>query len=712
MSCSFARTVRSSRPLRLLCIAAAGLVQAAQAERFTLTTNLLAPKPISPRLYGNFLELGYGLQVEPMMAQMFFNRSFEPFTPYKPISIEWFDLWHDPRDPAKGYKTDWTGEDWYHTGYEHNPWFAAPGSGGRLPIDEQATFIITHSPLVNVVLRTEPGGSGHGRQCLRIINHEPGRHAGLAQEGKFLRRGQTYHFRGKLRAVGKPVRAEMRLYPTGQWDRPLAVIPLKEVGRDWTEVTGTFKNRSFSGWATFALWLPPETAVLADDFSLLPARHYHGWRTDILQPLRRIQPAIRKPQPSHFWGGQWYNDVGVAELALLARAVGAELMYCVNVHHPLKADFEWYFGEDSVPPGRHGYDFRKFQDVKEGALQAAGLVAYCNLPAGAHPLATLRAQHGFRQPFGIRFWELDNEVHRWFEPEEYARAAVEYARAMKSVDPSIRIGLVTYGERLKADGTPRVTYHERVPALLEIAGPHVDFLADRGPSAEDYLQRMLGWIHDYNRRHGTSIVYCETEKLFYEQFPDVENRVQPTGGYSKSFLFSKWFYALKVLMDYLAYQRAGGDIDFVIFNNLANTHSQCVLETPKEGVFLTAAGLAMNRLARSPAAWPLAFEGYRAAFDDNFQVSAAWSRDRRRLVLYVLNRTAQPREAAFDFSALGRRFNRVETATLRADDPFAMNTLANPQAIQTERQPKRKLPAPHELRIQARPWSFTEAIVE
>ncbi len=41
-----------------------------------------------------------------MMAQMFFNRSFEPFLPYKTISVEWLDLWNDPRDHGKGYKTD------------------------------------------------------------------------------------------------------------------------------------------------------------------------------------------------------------------------------------------------------------------------------------------------------------------------------------------------------------------------------------------------------------------------------------------------------------------------------------------------------------------------------------------------------------------------------------------------------------------------------
>ena len=150
----------------LCALSLALAANATEPARFTVTTNLLAPKPISPLLYGNFIELGYGVQVEPMMAQMFFNRSFEPFLPYKAISVEWFDLWNDPRDHSKGYKTDWTGEDWYHSGYEHNPWFVAPGTGGRLPIDDHATFIITNGVGVNASIRPEAGGSGHGVQHL------------------------------------------------------------------------------------------------------------------------------------------------------------------------------------------------------------------------------------------------------------------------------------------------------------------------------------------------------------------------------------------------------------------------------------------------------------------------------------------------------------------------------------------------------------------
>ena len=62
-----------------------------------------------------------------MWSEMFFNRSFEPFPSYKWINKELYDLWIDPKYPDKGYKVDWSQEDWYHSGYEHNPWFCISG---------------------------------------------------------------------------------------------------------------------------------------------------------------------------------------------------------------------------------------------------------------------------------------------------------------------------------------------------------------------------------------------------------------------------------------------------------------------------------------------------------------------------------------------------------------------------------------------------------
>jgi alpha-L-rhamnosidase len=707
---------------------------AASPTTFTVTPEPLASKSISPRLYGNFIELGYGYQVEPMWAEMLFNRSFEPFKPYKSISVEWFDLWNDPGDQSKGYRTDWREEDWYHSGYEHSPWFAAPGRGGAPPIDEQSTFIVTESPESSARLTPLAGGSGHGVQHLRVSSRAGGGWAGVAQEGKLLRRGAGYRFRGMFRAPSGATKAELRLYPEGDWTKPIVALPLGKIGADWEPRTIEITGVDFEGRATLAIWIRRGAELDIDDFSLTPRETTHGWRPEVVDKLRELRPGIvrfpggcfasfydwrdgvgplsqRPPQPSYFWGGLNYNDVGTAELALLCREIDAEMMYCVNVHHPLKPDYEWYFGPLGPPPGPHGYDFQQFRDIDAGAERAAQLVAYCNLPAGAHPMADLRVAHGHREPFGVKYWELDNEVHRWFDPSEYAQAALKYATAMKAIDPSIKIGLVTYGKRVDARGQLSIEYQDQVADMLEVAGNKLDFLADRGPSSKEHLEKMIQLLRDFEEQTGRRLLYCETEKLFLEQVPDFENRIPPTRGYTKSYMFSKWFYAMRVLMEYLAYQRAGGDVDFVIYNNLANTHSQCVIETPKEGAYLTAGGVVMRELGRSPAAWPLKFADYEARHDDNFQVSAAWDRDRRRLVLYVLNRTDESQEYSFDVRPLGRSLHKLETTVLSADGPFVMNTMDAPDAIR-RRTSREEKAIGGSVTGTAEPWSFTQLIVE
>ena len=90
--------------------------------------------PISKKLASNFIELGYGLQVEGMAAEMFFNRSFEPFYPYRLINKLWFDLLEDENDLGSRCETDWRVFDWYHSSYEHNAWFAFPGVAGYQPV--------------------------------------------------------------------------------------------------------------------------------------------------------------------------------------------------------------------------------------------------------------------------------------------------------------------------------------------------------------------------------------------------------------------------------------------------------------------------------------------------------------------------------------------------------------------------------------------------
>jgi len=715
----------------LSCVCGLTAGAAGKTEGPYKVTNVeYAENPVSPLLYGNFIELGYGLQVEAMYGEMLFNRSFEPFLPYRSINKVWFDLYYDNDHPEKGYEKDWSKFDWYHSGYEHNSWYAAPGDPGKGSIvADESTFFQESTPLRKVTITPTEGGSGHGKQCLTVRNDEGSEWAALAQDGKFLVKGKTYSFHGMFRSAGAPLDAEVRIYPQGKWDVPVAVFPLKDISGEFSRKEFVFENGSFDGYATFSLWIPPKSTVIVDDFSLKATDNYYGWRPEAVEVFKQLAPGVvrfpggcfasfydwkegigplsqRVPTDSYFWGGLNYNDVGTAEFAMLCKAAGAEMMMCVNVYHPSKRHYEVDFDDWQVPLD---YNFPKFMSLTAGAKAAADWVAYCNLPAGTHPMADLRAAHGFPEPFGVKFWELDNEVFRWFEAEDYAWAAVVYSREMKKVDPTIRVGLSSYGGRSGRPG-----FHSEVEKMLAIAGKDIDFLADRADAGKD-TRTMIGKVRKFNAANGTDIKYCDTEWLAYntDLKKDVYNMAENHEGEgSRSFMFSKWLYALNLMKNFMGFQRMGDEMLFVNVNNLANTHSQCVMDTPKEGAYLTAPGRVMEFLSHSPAARILKIEDYDPEMAEDFQVQAAWDRERQKLVLHVCNRTGDRHRAAFDLSGLGRTFKAFRQTRLVADGPMAMNTFAHQDAIQV-RKTSGKAPVKKGVCIVDAPaWSVTEIILE
>lgn len=390
---------------------------------------------------------------------------------------------------------------------------------------------------------------------------------------------------------------------------------------------------------------------------------------------------------------------------MLCNSIGAEKQICVNVYHPSKRRYDVDFPENQSDMG---YNFPQFMSLTQGARAAADWVAYCNLKEGEHPMANLRVEHGYKESFNVKFWELDNELHRWFEAEDYAWAAVVYSRAMKAIDPSIQIGLSSYGNR-----PGESDYHRDIEKMLDIAGADIDFLADRADAGKT-AAHMLKILNSYNKKHNTNIRYSDTEWLAYntEQKRDAYNMSRNEKGVTKSYSFSKWMYALNLLKNFMSFQRLGDGIWFVNFNNLANTHSQSAIETPKEGAFLTASGKALQLLSNSPAKWLLHIEEYTPKSNDEYQIQAAWDMDKEKLVLYICNRTQDTKETVFDLSSLSKNFMKSKINRLIAPSPVSMNTFENQNEIKNHRKEEKSPVKNGQYKISTPPLSFTEIILE
>ena len=88
--------------------------------------------------------------------------------------------------------------------------------------------------------------------------------------------------------------------------------------------------------------------------------------------------------------------------------------------------------------------------------------------------------------YGIEYWEIGNEVYgngeygaKWEEdlhadksPSEYGRNVNAFAKAMKAVDPSVKIGAVLTGPDSWPDGRPPAWN----PAVLGECGKNIDFV--------------------------------------------------------------------------------------------------------------------------------------------------------------------------------------------------------------------------------------------
>ena len=60
-----------------------------QVGNYKISPEQINPKPISPMIYGNFIEQGFGRQIEGMWAQKLYNPSFEIVEPFKTATWGW-----------------------------------------------------------------------------------------------------------------------------------------------------------------------------------------------------------------------------------------------------------------------------------------------------------------------------------------------------------------------------------------------------------------------------------------------------------------------------------------------------------------------------------------------------------------------------------------------------------------------------------------------
>jgi alpha-N-arabinofuranosidase len=382
---------------------------------------------IDPRLYGQFVEFMFEGVKGGLSAELLRNRGFEEAANSIGLSRHW-ERHPDDRNDDYGLSFGWDDSVAYPARLDH--WEATP---------------VQHSLRVDV------------RRGI-VERH------GFYQPRIAVRAEVAYHGYLWLKTTGYDGRILVALEEDRSGGQVLGEAEIPSVEGDWKQYPFVLHPKRADPHARLAVLFEGRGRVWVDQASLMPGDAVGGIRADVLERVAALRPAfLRWPggnvaQDYHWiWGVgprdgrpvwtnlSWKNepepgDVGTDEFIAFCRRVGAEPSITVNVE------------------GRGAT-----------AEEAAAWVEYCNGPPTSR-YGAMRAAHGHPQPYGVKYWELGNEIWGdWVrghsDAETYARNYLRYQEAMRAKDPTIE---------LIATGDNELDWNR---TLLRIAGDSIDYLA-------------------------------------------------------------------------------------------------------------------------------------------------------------------------------------------------------------------------------------------
>ena len=166
-----------------------------------------------------------------------------------------------------------------------------------------------------------------------------------------------------------------------------------------------------------------------------PTADEKGYRMDVAELVKELGvPVIRYPGGNFVSCYDWHDGIGPKE------------------QRPRRMDYAWAtietneFGIDEFCQWAEkvGIEPMIAVNLGTGSIKDAGdLVEYCNHPGGTY-WSDLRAKNGHPEPYNIKYWCLGNEMEgSWqaghLSAEDYTKKALEAAKIMRWVDPSIKL---------------------------------------------------------------------------------------------------------------------------------------------------------------------------------------------------------------------------------------------------------------------------------
>lgn len=251
-----------------------------------------------------------------------------------------------------------------------------------------------------------------------------------------------------------------------------------------------------------------------------PLSDAHGFRTDVVEAVRRLKPPLLRWPGGNFVSGYHFAD-GIGPVD----------------SRPRRMDLAWHAEESN----RFGTDeFMRYCELVgaepylcvnmgTGTMdEAQAWVEYCN-GTGDTYWANQRRANGHEAPYGVRLWGLGNEMYGpWqigqLSAADYVTAARQFAKVMTWTDPSIE--LVSCGENGWSDWDRTVL--EGLAEFVRYHSLHIYTGSDDywtnvlAPHQAERALRITGALIEqvrYNQRikHPIHVAYDEWNVWFRER---------------------------------------------------------------------------------------------------------------------------------------------------------------------------------------------------
>jgi alpha-N-arabinofuranosidase len=438
------------------------------------------------------------------------------------------------------------------------------------------------------------------------------RPAQLTQGQLAVRKGMTYLFSGYFRSGPTRLDISVRLkalLPDGQW-MFLSWTRLPRVGQEWRRLSAKLISTGTTDRAVFEVRADGAGSLCVDKLSLIPGDNIHGWRRDVVEATRELRPPIlrwggstidpggykwkdsigdwdkRTPFLNANWGRRDSADVGIEEFLHFCRAVGSEPLVCVS--------------------------------FADGPQSAGDLVEYCNGSAET-TWGKRRAQNGHPEPYGVKYWQLGNEVG----DAAVTATSADFCRAIKKADPQAVIFSSFPSRELlgRIGGDIRYLcphYYTSDLAWVESDIGNLRELIRDCPQRDTVRLAMTEWNIDAgNWGLGRGKLYTLDCALFEARFLNLLHRNSDV-------------------------------VEIACRSNLANSFCGGTIQTNAAGLYKIPAFYVMKLFRDHTQPVPLTVSEMPRGLD----VTACAAEDRQSLSLFAVNTRTEPVEVRLDFSAL------------------------------------------------------------